>query len=148
MRLPACVLCLLLLSACGRDAAPPVADAPAPASVSPTPAPEPAPPPVLPPPQAVAPAFVNTRWRADAGSGVAPGTRYTFQGDGTLLVEAPGGTPATGAWRYVEGALTMTEEGIDYPTDIVAQDPEHVHLRSHNPGGVVELLLVRDTPRD
>jgi hypothetical protein len=148
MRLPATVTCLLLLAACGRDAAPPVADAPAPSAATPvaTPTPGPAPPPVLPSPQLVAPAFVNTRWRADTGSGVEVGTRYTFRGDGTLLVDAPGGTPATGTWRFVDGALTLTEEGIDYPTDIVSQDAEHVHLRSHNPGGVVELVLVRDVP--
>jgi hypothetical protein len=145
MRLPATVLCLLLVSACGRDAAPPVAEGSAPPATAPAPEPLP-PPPMLPSPQAMAPAFVNTRWRADTGSGVEVGTFYTFNGDGTLLIEAPSGTPAFGAWRYVDGALTMTEEGIDYPTDIVAQDAEHVHLRSHNPGGVVELVLVRDTP--
>jgi hypothetical protein len=145
MRLPATVLCLLLLSACDRDAAPAAVDAAAPPAATPSPEPLP-PPPLLPSPQLVAPAFVNTRWRADTGSGVAVGTLYTFNGDGTLLIEAPGGTPAIGAWRFVDGALTMTEEGIDYATDIVSQDAEHVHLRSHNPGGVVELLLVRDTP--
>jgi hypothetical protein len=36
----------------------------------------------------------------------------------------------------------MTEEGIAYPTDIVAQDAGHLTLRSHNPGGVVEIALV------
>jgi hypothetical protein len=90
------------------------------------------------------PTFVDIPWRAETGSGVGIGTRYTFQHDGTLLVEAPGGTPARGAWRQDAQGLTMTEEGIDYPTDVIAQDADHLTLRSHNPGGSVELILVRD----
>ena len=141
MRLPATVAFLLLLAACGRDAAPPVAaEAPPPAAA---PAPEPAPVPTLPSPVTRAPTFVGA-WRADTGSGVEVGTRYVFDADGTLRIEGPGGTPMVGAWRYVDGALTMTEEGIDYPADIVAQDAGHLHLRSRNPGGVVELVLVRE----
>ncbi|MGH8677809.1 MAG: hypothetical protein ACREUQ_05590 [Burkholderiales bacterium] len=144
MRLPATLICLLLLSACGRDANAPIVDkgdvASQPAEIPMGPPP----PPVMPPPD-MAPAFVDVVWRADTGSGVVIGTRYTFQSGGTLLVDSPGGTPASGAWRHADGALTLIEEGIEYPTDIVAQDAEHLHLRSHNPGGVVELVLVRDT---
>ena len=141
MRLTATLFAVLLLSACGRDASPPAATAaPPPAS---TPAPVPAPVPTLPSPETRAPAFVGA-WRADTGSGVEVGTRYVFEGDGTLRIEAPGGTPMVGAWRFVDGALTMTEEGIDYATDIVEQDAGRLHLRSRNPGGVVELVLVRE----
>jgi hypothetical protein len=140
MRLTALLFAVLLLSACSRDATPPAAATPPPAT---TPAPEPAPIPTLPSPVTRAPTFVGA-WRADSGSGVEAGTRYFFDADGTLRIESPNGTPMVGAWRFVDGALTMTEEGIDYPTDIVAQDPAHLHLRSHNPGGVVELVLVRE----
>ena len=138
MRMTATVLCLALLAACGRDATPP-ADA---AQAAPPPATEPMPAPTT--PIAVAPAFLGTVWRADTGSGVATGTRYTFLADGTLLVEPPSGTPMHGSWRMADGGLVMTEGGIDYPTDVVSHDAEHLHLRSHNPGGVVELVLVRD----
>jgi len=139
MRLPVLAVCVIALAACDRAAPPPVAAAPPPAA---TPAPPPAPPPVVPSPVASMPVFVGA-WHAVEGSGVEVGTRYTFQPDGTLLVEAPHGTPSSGAWRFVDGALTMTEEGIDYATDIVASDAQHLHLRSHNPGGVVELVLER-----
>jgi hypothetical protein len=42
----------------------------------------------------------------------------------------------------VDGALTMTEEGVTYPTDILAMDAGHLNLRSHNPGGAVDIVLV------
>jgi hypothetical protein len=144
MRLPVVLVCLVALGACAREAPPPAADATPPpiTEATPPPATTPAPPPVLPSPITRMPVFVGS-WRAIEGSGVEAGTRYTFQPDGPLLVEAPHGTPSSGAWRLVDGALTMTEEGIDYPTDIVVSDAEHLHLRSHNPGGVVELVLVR-----
>jgi hypothetical protein len=127
MRLPATLACLLLLSACSNEAAPPADTTTAT------------------PPPATTPAFTDIAWRADTGSGVEIGTTYTFKPDGTLIVDSPNGTPMTGAWRQVDGQLTMTEEGIDYPTDVLAQDADHLHLRSNNPGGAVELLLVRDT---
>ena len=141
MRLTAAFAGLLLLTACSNEAPPP-ADSAAPST--PSPAAEPAPVPST--PIAVAPAFLGTVWRADTGSGVEAGTRYTFLADGSLLVEQPSGTPMHGAWRMVDGSLVMTEEGIDYPTEVVLHDAEHLHLRSHHPGGVVELVLVRDVP--
>jgi hypothetical protein len=145
MRTPPILATLLLLSACGRDAPPP-ADTPASAATAPAPepAPAPTPTPVVPSPVTRAPTFVGAPWHAIAGSGVEAGTRYTFQPDGVLLVEAPSGTPAQGAWRYENDALTMTEEGIDYPTDIVSQDATHLVLRSHNPGGTMDLVLERE----
>jgi hypothetical protein len=36
----------------------------------------------------------------------------------------------------------MTEEGITYPSDIVSLDASHFTIRSHNPGGVVEIAMV------
>ena len=90
------------------------------------------------------PAFVDTVWRAGEGTGVEAGSTYTFRRDGALLMASPHGTPGTGRWRYEGGKLTMVEEGIPYPTDIVSQDATHLVLRSHNPGGVVEIALVAD----
>ncbi|WP_159016671.1 hypothetical protein [Cognatiluteimonas profundi] len=88
-----------------------------------------------------APAFVDKVWRVGASSTLQPGTTYAFLGDGTLVIDAPGGTPMTGSWRQVDGRLTMVEDGIAYPTDIVAIDASHLVLRSHNPGGSVLIPL-------
>ena len=50
----------------------------------------------------------------------------------------------TGSWAVSDdGKLSMTEDGITYPTDLVVHDAEHITLRSHNPAGVVEIALVR-----
>ena len=91
-----------------------------------------------------APAFAGPVWRVQPGSGVEAGTTYTFLRDGTLAIDAPHGMPARGEWRYEDGKLTMVEDGIAYPTDIVALDDAHFVIRSHNPGGVLEIAMVRD----
>jgi hypothetical protein len=44
--------------------------------------------------------------------------------------------------KAADGKLTMTEEGITYPSDIVSLDASHFTIRSHNPGGVVEIAMV------
>ena len=90
------------------------------------------------------PAFVDTTWRVAPGSAVEAGTTYRFLRDGTLAIDAPHGTPAKGAWRYADGKLTMVEEGIAYPTDIVALDATRFVIRSHNPGGVLEIAMTAD----
>lgn len=83
-------------------------------------------------------------WRVERRSdGGEVGATYAFLADGTLVVDSPGGTPLTGSWRAGEGGLSLTEEGVAYPTELVVRDADHVTLRSHNPGGVVELALVR-----
>ena len=142
---------LTLLAAC--NASPPVAPAepatpstpeaatPPPAAETPT-TPAPMPPQDTPPADNSTPAFVDKVWRAEAGGTVEAGTTYAFLSGGTLVIDAPHGTPMTGSWAYADGKLTMTEEGIAYPTDIVSLDAGHFTIRSHNPGGVVEIVLV------
>jgi hypothetical protein len=93
-------------------------------------------------PSAPTTAFVDKVWRVAPSSAQQPGTTYTFLSGGALVIDAPGGTPMTGAWRQVDGRLTMVEEGIAYPTDIVELDAVHLVLRSHNPGGTVLIPLV------
>lgn len=116
------------------------------ASATPAPTPvEPAPPAgdTSPPPD---PASVlgGKVWRAERRSdGGEVGSTYAFLADGTLVVDSPNGTPMTGRWAASGDALSMTEEGITYPTDLVVRDADHVTLRSHNPGGIVEIALVR-----
>ena len=141
---PAIVAVVLLVLPCGCDR-----DAPAPAGTVPA-----ASAPVVAPSAPAgavaagdrAPAFVGPVWRVEPGSGVEAGTTYTFLPDGTLAIDAPHGTPARGEWRYDDGKLTLVEEGIAYATDIVALDAAHFVIRSHNPGGTVEIAMVRGAP--
>jgi ABC-type Fe3+-hydroxamate transport system substrate-binding protein len=146
------MLALALLSACSANT-PPEATVAATSSVAtPAPAADASPRPVttaaMPTPATVATpsapttAFVDKVWRVAPSSAQQPGTTYTFLSGGTLVIDAPGGTPMTGAWRQVDGRLTMVEEGIAYPTDIVELDATHLVLRSHNPGGAVLIPLV------
>lgn len=92
----------------------------------------------------IAAAFVDKVWRVVEESGVEAGTTYAFLHDGTLVIDAPHATPAKGQWRYAGGKLTMIEEGIAYPVDIVSLDATHFVIRSHNPGGSVEIAMVAD----
>lgn len=87
-------------------------------------------------------AFVDRVWKVESSSAVEPGTVYAFLSDGTLVIDAPNGTPAHGRWSFENGALTMIEEGIPYPVDILALDGHAMRLRSHNPGEPVDLSLV------
>ena len=148
------VLALTILSACSAntppavappETAPPAATSVATQAAAATPAPMASA--AMPAPSAVAtpsatPAFVDKVWRVAPSSAQQPGTTYTFLRGGALVIDAPGGTPMTGAWRQVDGNLTMVEEGIAYPTDIVELDAAHLVLRSHNPGGTVLIKLV------
>lgn len=86
--------------------------------------------------------FVNKVWSVRESSAVALGTLYVFLSEGTLVIASDHGEPALGAWRYVDGALTMVEEGIEYPTDILALSADQLDIRSHNPGEPVEITLV------
>jgi hypothetical protein len=152
--LPAAVVALL--SACSAEAPAPNADTPppasassaAPAAVTESPASaakRPAAPeaPQMLPSSAEAP-FADKVWRVEHGGDVEAGTAYAFLHDGTLLVDAPHGRPSRGQWRYDVGKLTMVEDGVAYPTDVVSQDATHLVLRSHNPGGSVDIMLALD----
>ena len=92
---------------------------------------------------AVTPAFVDRTWRVTSSSAGPPGSTYEFRRDGTLIVETPGSSPLSGSWTWNEGTLTMVEEGISYPTDILALDDSTFRIRSHNPGEPVELKMGR-----
>ena len=154
MRNPIAAMALALLSACSANAPPatavptatsvatPAATAnapPAPVTSAATPASASA---TTPSSAAATPAFVDKVWRVAPSSAQQPGTTYSFLSGGALVIDAPGGMPMTGAWRQVHGQLTMVEDGIAYPTDIVELDAAHLVLRSHNPGGAVLIRLV------
>ena len=87
-------------------------------------------------------AFVDRSWKVKESSAGEPGTVYAFLGDGTLIVDSPNGTPMVGKWTFEKGALTMVEEGIAYPTDILHLDANEFRLRSNNPGEPVLITLV------
>jgi len=91
---------------------------------------------------AVAPAaFVDKVWRVKSSSAVEGDTVYAFLSDGTLVIDSPNGTPMHGKWTFEGGKLTMIEEGQSYPTDILRLDATQLHLRSHNPGEPVDIVL-------
>ena len=89
-----------------------------------------------------APAFVGKVWRVQASTAVESGSTYAFLADGTLVIDSPNGTPLHGSWSYENGKLTMIEEGMAYPTDILKLDANTFQIRSNNPGGAVEITLV------
>lgn len=95
-----------------------------------------------PPPSSVKPGFVNKVWEVSLSTGVAPGTLYAFLSDGTLVITSPNSKAAFGAWTYTNGALTMTEESQEYKVDILKLSHEELRLKSNNPGGSIEILLV------
>lgn len=110
----------------------------APASTAPTPTS-----PATPAPATThEPAFANKVWRVQSSSAGEPGSTYAFLANGTLVIDSPHGTPLYGKWNYDEGKLVMTEEGMAYPTDILKLDDTTFQIRSHNPGGSVDLMLV------
>src|SRR6188508_1465492 len=65
-------------------------------------------------------AFVNRVWAVSESKQVAPGDLRVFLSDGTLVMASPHAKPAFGRWRYGNGRLTITEEGQDYPVDILS----------------------------
>ena len=126
-----CVLCgtgmaaLLLATACSRE--PATSNA---AHAPTTPA------------SSVKPGFINKVWEVSLSTGVAPGMLYAFLSDGILVITSPKSKPAFGAWTYKNGKLTMIEDSREYPTDILSLTHDELRLRSNNPGGSVEILLV------
>ena len=93
--------------------------------------------------RAVSAKFADRKWRVvSASTSIAPGTIYEFRSDGKLVITSPGSPPMEGTWGLKNGSMTMVEDGIPYKVDIVTQTPREFKIRSHNPGGVVEIRLV------
>jgi hypothetical protein len=86
--------------------------------------------------------FVNRVWKVAESSAMTPGQLVVFLSEGTLVFASTQGTPAFGKWTYDGQSLTMVEEGISYPVDIVSLSASELRIRSHNPGGVVETRFV------
>ena len=125
------IVSLLALVSCGRSEQAQPASAPA---AEPAPIARSA-------PAEAAPTFVNKVWQVAESAQVTPGETRTFLADGTLVMSSPNAKSAFGAWRYDDGHLTITEEGQDYPTDILALSESEFRIRMHGPGEPVEMLL-------
>jgi hypothetical protein len=140
------VASIIVLSACkpAPSATEPATEsAPAtPSSATTEPTASPAPAPASDAAEATKPEFAGKVWRVQSSTAGEPGSTYAFLADGTLVIDSPHGTPMHGKWSYDDGKLVMTEEGVAYPTDIVALDADTFQIRSHNPGGVVDITLV------
>ena len=141
----------LALAACSAPTPPAADDAATPPAQAATPPAEqsapsaPEAPPAQPSPPAAAetPAFVGKTWKVVESAGVQVGTTYTFNADGTVVIaSAPGNPPGQGKWTYTDGKLTVEEEGVSYPTDILRLDAEHFDVRSHSPGGTLDIKMV------
>lgn len=152
------LLAAALSAACSapstEPAAEPATGAPAPSATTPAepapaqlPAADPAPADATPAPAASTPAasdFSGKVWKVTQSSAVEAGTTYAFLDGGVLVIDSPNGTPLRGRWDYTDGKLTMTEEGMAYPTDILELDADTFRIRSNNPGEPVEITMALD----
>ena len=103
-------------------------------------APSPSAPPVTQAPAAPA-TFVDRIWVVSESAPVSQGDVRVFLPDGTLVMISAHGTPTFGRWRQVDGKLTITEEGLDYATDILELTPDVLRIRMHSPGDPVDITF-------
>ena len=97
------------------------------------------------PASAPAVSFVNRVWTVAESPQVAAGELRVFLGDSTLVMASPNGTPAFGRWRIEDGRLSITEEGRDYPVDILQLTADVFHIRIRGPG---EPVVIRFAPAE
>ena len=121
------------LAACERSETPPPAAPAAP--------PAPAQAPAEPAPTGAAASFVNRVWVVAESKQVERGALRVFLSDGTLVMTSPNSEPAFGQWRSEGGRLTITEEGSNYPVDILALSERAFRIRINSPGEPVEILF-------
>jgi heat shock protein HslJ len=86
--------------------------------------------------------FVNRVWKVDRSTGTDTGAYYVFLGDGTLLVASAHGTPSVGRWIRTGDTLTLVEEGIGHPAEIVRLAERELALRIHSPGPPLDITFV------
>jgi len=85
--------------------------------------------------------FINRVWRVQASSGVEPGTLYALLSGGALVVASPHGTPSLGSWKYSGDTLTLIEEGLSHPADVLTLTHHELQIRVHSPGPPVDITL-------
>jgi hypothetical protein len=95
-------------------------------------------------PGCAAPAtFVNHVWTVAESPQVARGDTRVFLSDGTMVMTGPNSTPAFGRWQVKEGSLTFTEEGREYPVEVVELTDDVFRIRIRGPG---EPVVIRFAP--
>jgi hypothetical protein len=135
LRVTLLLIPVLLAAACTSKQEGPDAEAPRAESTSAQPLPDAVP--------ASVPAFVNKVWRVTESKQVSPGDLRIFLSDGTLVMASDNAKPALGRWSDAAGRLTITEDGIDYPTDILDSTADTLRIRMLSPGEPVEMRLTR-----
>lgn len=100
------------------------------------------------PTAAAAPApasFVNRVWAVAESPQVAVGDVRVFLSDSTLVMASSHATPAFGTWRVRDGNLSITEEGREYPVDVLELTAEVFRIRIRGPG---EPVVIRFMPAE
>ena len=82
---------------------------------------------------------MNRVWTVAESPQVAAGDTRVFLSDGTMVLSGPNSTPAFGTWRVTNGALTITEEGREYPVDVLELTGDVFRIRIRGPGEPVEI---------
>jgi len=72
---------------------------------------------------------------------VTRGSLRVFLSDGTMVMASPNATPALGAWERRGDGLTITEESIRYPVEILELEGDRFRIRIDGPGEPVEILF-------
>lgn len=94
-------------------------------------------------PAAMSPAtFVDRVWRIVGPAEAEHGALRVFLSEGTLVSASSNSRPALGSWTRMGEAMTITEEGIDYPVEILHLSDCEFHIRIDGPGDPVEIELV------
>ena len=83
--------------------------------------------------------FVNRVWVVAESQQVATGELRVLLSEGTLVMASPHGTPSLGTWRYRDGHLTITEEGLPYDVEILELSENTFRIRIHSPGDPVDI---------
>lgn len=83
--------------------------------------------------------FINRVWAVGESQQVAPGELRVFLSEGTLVMASPHGTPSLGSWRYLDGHLTIAEEGLQYDVEILELSEDAFRIRIHGPGEPVDI---------
>ncbi len=87
--------------------------------------------------------FVNKVWSVADSTAGPSGDLYVFLADGTLVIASmQGGVPTLGKWSWDGTALTLVDTGLPYVAEIVSLSNDEFRIRSHHPGGVVDIRLV------
>jgi hypothetical protein len=92
------------------------------------------------------PQFVDRIWVATESEQVALGDVRAFLADGTMVMASPHATTALGAWRVDGEQLRITEEGIEYPVDVLEQSEDMFRIRIRGPGEPVSIGFKNEGP--